>query len=164
MKVLFKKNHELAKLPIKAKEGDACWDVHACDIRYLADGKVEVDLGFSTEFDKKYVGRIVPRSNLTKYWWIVNNSSGVIDSGYRGNWKVIFTPLIKIEQFYVDTGTYLGDAKAVQRKEYTEFPYQVGDRIAQIYFQQVLDIEFEEASDLSTSDRGEGGFGSTNLK
>jgi dUTP pyrophosphatase len=72
----------------------------------------------------------------------MNNSIGIIDSDYRGEWMCIFTPI----------------------HNYTQFPYSVGDRIAQIYFEPVHQVEFEEVHDLSSSERGEGGFGSTGIK
>jgi dUTP pyrophosphatase len=48
--------------------------------------------------------------------------------------------------------------------DYQEFPYNVGDRVAQIYFEEVLPISFEIVSELEQSERGEGGFGSTGIK
>ena len=44
------------------------------------------------------------------------------------------------------------------------FPYKVGERVAQIYFDQVIDVELSEVAEITSSDRGEGGFGSTGLK
>ena len=109
------------------------------------DGKIVVGLGFKTEIPKGYKGIIVPRSNLTKFHWILNNSYGVIDSDYRGEWMAVFTAL-----------------------EFSEliqpFPYNVGDRVAQIYFEEVLPVSFDVVPELESSERGEGGFGSTGLK
>jgi dUTP pyrophosphatase len=141
LKVKFKKLHEDVKLPVKGSPHAACFDVYASSITY--DGsKAKIGLGFSTEIPEGWRGVIVPRSNLTKYNWVLNNSMGVIDSDYRGEWMCIFTPI----------------------HNYTQFPYGVGDRIAQIYFEPVHQVEFEEVDDLSSSERGEGGFGSTGIK
>jgi len=141
LKVKFKKTNSNMKLPVKGSFHAACYDVYANSIVY--DGsKAKVGLGFMTEIPEGWRGVIVPRSNLTKYHWVMNNSIGIIDSDYRGEWMCIFTPI----------------------HNYTQFPYSVGDRIAQIYFEPVHQVEFEEVNDLSTSERGEGGFGSTGIK
>jgi dUTP pyrophosphatase len=139
--VKFKKLHSDVKLPIKGSSHAACYDVYAHSITNANDGKVKIGLGFSTEIPEGWKGIIVPRSNLTKYTWVLNNSFGVIDSDYRGEWMAIFTPV----------GNHFG------------FPYSVGDRVAQIYFDKVEEVEFVEVDNLDDSDRGIGGFGSTGL-
>lgn len=141
LKILFKKISSSAKLPTKGSLHAACYDVYAHSITFDGD-KAKVGLGFKTEIPIGYKGVIVPRSNLTKYNWVLNNSFGVIDADYRGEWMSIFTPI----------GANTG------------FPYGVGDRVAQIYFDRVLDIDFVEVKELSETERGAGGFGSTGLK
>lgn len=141
LKVKFKKLHEDVKLPVKGSPHAACFDVYAHSITFRDNGKVTVGLGFSTEIPEGWKGVIVPRSNLTKHYWVINNSMGVIDSDYRGEWMVIFT---KVDLNF-------------------GFPYTVGDRVAQIYFEPVHQVEFEEVDNLSSSERGEGGFGSTGI-
>lgn len=142
MLVKFKKLAEDVKMPIKGSSHAACYDVHAYSIVHREDGKVQVGLGFKTEIPKGYKGIIVPRSNLTKFNWVLNNSFGVIDSDYRGEWMAIFTS--------IQTGS--------------DFPYNVGDRVAQIYFEPVHEVVIGVVDELEDSDRGEGGFGSTGLK
>jgi dUTP pyrophosphatase len=61
----------------------------------------------------------------------------------------VFTPLAVV------AGTHAGT---------TGFPYNVGDRVAQIYFEEVMSISFDVVPELESSERGEGGFGSTGLK
>ena len=141
LKIKLQKVTEDARMPIKGSEHAAAYDVYAHSIT-PGVGKVKVGLGFKTEIPKGYKGIIVPRSNLTKFKWVVNNSFGVIDSDYRGEWMVIYTSLDPDH----------------------EFPYNVGDRVAQIYFEEVLPLSFEIVSSLEESERGEGGFGSTGLK
>jgi dUTP pyrophosphatase len=131
---------ENTKLPVKGSLHAACYDVYAHSITHNS-GKVKVGLGFKTEIPEGYKGIIVPRSNLTKYNWVMNNSFGVIDADYRGEWMVIFTSI----------------------SPNTGFPYTVGDRVAQIYFEKVEDVTFIE-EELSQTDRGSGGFGSTGVK
>jgi dUTP pyrophosphatase len=74
----------------------------------------------------------------------MNNSIGIIDSDYRGEWMAVFTNITDNAWLY-------------------PFPYEAGERVAQIYFEEILDIEFEETDDLEESDRGTGGFGSSGM-
>jgi dUTP pyrophosphatase len=80
---------------------------------------------------------------------MMNNSFGVIDADYRGEWMAIFT------QIPVPLGSHMGK---------TSFPYNVGDRVAQIFFEQVIPISFDIVPELEISERGDGGFGSTGIK
>lgn len=148
LKIKLQKVTEDARMPIKGSEHAAAYDVYAHSI-IDSNGKVKVGLGFKTEIPKGYKGIIVPRSNLTKFHWVLNNSYGVIDSDYRGEWMAVFTPLPVV------AGTHAGT---------TAFPYNVGDRVAQIYFEEVLPVSFDIVPELEQSERGEGGFGSTGLK
>jgi len=144
LKIKLQKVTEDARMPIKGSEHAAAYDVYAHSITE-ANGKVTVGLGFKTEIPKGYKGILVPRSNLTKFHWVLNNSYGVIDSDYRGEWMAIFTP--------IQIGSIVPD-----------FPYQIGERVAQIYFDKVEEVELSEVEEIASSDRGEGGFGSTGLK
>ena len=141
MQVKFKKLHADAKLPVKGSLDAACYDVYATSLVKTGPGKITVGLGFSTEIPKGWKGVIVPRSNLTKFHWIVNNAPGQIDSDYRGEWMIVFT----------------------STREQSAFPYNVGDRVAQIFFEQVNDVDFVQVESLDESQRGEGGFGSTGI-
>ena len=145
LKIKLQKVTEDARMPIKGSEHAAAYDVYAHSITSDVNGKVKVGLGFKTEIPKGYKGIIVPRSNLTKFRWILNNSYGVIDSDYRGEWMAIFT---------------LIDNNDVN----DTFPYGIGDRVAQIYFEEVLPVSFDVVPELEQSERGDGGFGSTGLK
>lgn len=147
LKVKFKKLQPDVKLPVKGSSHAACFDVYAHSITYNEKDprKRTVGLGFATQIPQGYCGILVPRSNLTKFYWIMNNSIGIIDSDYRGEWKAIFTNITDNAWLY-------------------PFPYEVGERIGQIYFRKVEDVLFEEVDDLEESDRGAGGFGSTGVK
>jgi len=149
LKIKLQKTTEDANMPFKASSDAACYDVYAHSIISKEEGKVAVGLGFKTEIPKGYKGILVPRSNLTKHFWMMNNSFGVIDSDYRGEWMAIFT------QIPVPLGSHEG---------FTSFPYNVGDRVGQIFFEPVIPISFEVVPELEQSERGEGGFGSTGLK
>lgn len=146
LKIKFKKLQPNVKLPVKGSSHAACFDVYANNITYDDKNprKRTVGLGFATEIPKGYCGILIPRSNLAKHYWIINNSMGVIDSDYRGEWKMMFTN--------ITDNTWL-----------FPFPYEVGERVGQIYFRKIEDVVFEEVDELEESDRGEGGFGSTGM-
>lgn len=152
MEIKIKPLYPEVKLPISATEYAACYDVHAHSIKtHLSDPyKIVVGLGFATEIPQGYKGIIVPRSNITRYNWVLNNSFGVIDADYRGEWMAVFTII-----------NHLGVNPITLMRE---FPYSVGDRIAQIYFDKVTPVTFTTVTELQNSNRGEGGFGSTGVK
>lgn len=140
------------KMPVKATPNSVCYDVYATEISGLSD-KVTVKLGFATEIPVGWKGVIVPRSSLTKEYWVMQNSPGQVDSDFRGEWLVKFTALPMFDKVW--------DAILLQ-EEASDFPYKVGDRVAQIYFEPVHNVGFVEVDKLSETSRGEGGFGSTN--
>ena len=142
LQVKFKKISDNTIVPSRGSLDAACYDVYAHSIVHKDDGKVVVGLGFKTEIPVGYKAVLVPRSNLTKHHWVMNNSIGIIDSDYRGEWMCVFTAI----------------------KEGQDFPYSVGDRVAQFYLDEVYNIAFLEVTALSDTNRGEGGFGSTGLK
>lgn len=153
MKIKFKRLHPDAAIPKQATEFAGGWDVTATEIIQEADDFVICKLGFALELPIGYKLTLVPRSSLTKTKWILQNSPGLGDADYIGEYQYRFRALPLIEDLFVD---YIID--------YPEFPYKVGDRIGQVYLEEVIPMEFEEVEELSDTVRGEGGFGSTNNK
>lgn len=140
MKAKVKKLDAKAQLPIPASDGAACADVVATSVVYDENAAVvTVGLGFATEIPENYKGIIVPRSSLTKTGWIMANSPAQIDSDYRGEWMIKFSPL------------HWADG----------FPYKPGDRVAQVYFEKVEPVSLVLVEELVETSRGAGGFGST---
>lgn len=140
MKVKIKKLHPDAVIPKYAKLGDAGMDLVAIDEQWNdTNTMVTYNTGLSMEIPEGYVGLLFPRSSISKTDLILSNSVGVIDSGYRGS--------IMFKFRYPEEGMV----------------YDVGDRIGQIIIMPYPQIEFEEVEELSTSERGEGGFGSTGV-
>ena len=138
MKVNVKKLDSNAVLPTYAKHGDAGMDLTATSRSYDEHGNVVYGTSLAFEIPHGYVGLLFPRSSNTKKDLILGNSVGVIDSGYRGEVVLKFKPTAgKFSQ------------------------YQVGDRIGQIIIMPYPQIEFNLVDELSTTDRGVGGFGST---
>jgi dUTP pyrophosphatase len=142
LKVKIKKLHKNSKLPVKGSGEAACYDVYATSVDVQYGKEVSYGLGFSTEIPFGWKGIIVPRSNLTKHRWMMVNSPAQIDCDYRGEWIVKMTAM---------------------EKELQPLPYAIGDRVAQIYFEKVNEVEFEEVEELQPTVRGEGGFGSTGI-
>ncbi len=142
MKVRFKKTHELAVTPRYATKGDACMDLYAVSVDCDVKGNIVYDTGIAMEIPDGYVGLLFPRSSISKTSMMLRNSVGVIDSGYRGTIK------LKFKSFGSTTG------------EKTEI-YSMGDRVGQIMLIQRPEIEFEQVEELTDTERGLGGFGST---
>ena len=164
MKIKIKRLNPDIPIPKKESGGAVCMDVHVSQIITQHNSSVTVLLGFATEIEKGYKGCIVPRSSFTQKGWIMQNSPAQIDSDYRGEWMIKFQAIPHhlsdelIDAIKEDkTFPYIDDELI-----YPKFPYKVGDRCAQIYFEKEENCEFEEVLELSNTVRGEGGFGSTN--
>jgi dUTP pyrophosphatase len=154
MKVKLKKTHKDAVIPKQATELAGGWDVTCTEIIQETSDFVICKLGFALQPPPNYKVTLVPRSSLTKTNWIVQNSPGLGDADYLGEYQYRFR-CIPHEIYYskISESDKLG---------YSEFPFKVGDRIGQIYLEEVIPIEFEEVDELSDTERGTGGFGSTN--
>jgi dUTP pyrophosphatase len=142
MKVRIKKLHPDAVIPTYAKVGDAGMDLTITSIISETTTDVTYGFGIALEIPFGFVGLVFPRSSVRKYDLALTNSVGVIDSGYRGELQATFKKTSWLKQ---DSST----------------KYNVGDKGAQIMIIPHPTIEFEEADELSDTERGEGGFGST---
>ena len=144
MKIKIKKLHPDAVIPKYAKLGDAGMDLYAVDIKIHVDSltdentKIIVDSGLAFEIPEGFVGLVFPRSSIQSTGVRLTNCVGVIDSGYRGPVKAVFD---------------IKDSSLIY--------YNKGDRFAQIMIIPYPQIEFEEAEELSETERNVGGFGST---
>ena len=135
MKVKIKRLNDKAILPTKAHATDAGYDLYATSC-YYEDGMLHYGIGIAVEIPEGYVGLVFPRSSIANTHLTLSNSVGVIDSGYRG------------------------EVMAKFRKGGTR-GYHVGERIAQLIILPYPEVVFEEAEELSESDRGTGGYGSS---
>lgn len=140
IKLKVKKLHPEAVLPSYAKHGDACFDLTAVNI-HNEYKYIEYGTGLAFEIPEGYVGLIFPRSSVTNKDLMLKNSVGVIDSGYRG--EITF-------RFAADTS-----------KGHTIQIYTVGERIGQMLILPIPTVELKEVEELSTTERGEGGYGSS---
>ncbi len=129
-------------LPAYAKPGDA-----GCDLVAAADvtlrpggGRALVPTGIAVAIPEGFAGFVQPRSGLAnKHGVTCLNTPGLIDSGYRGELKVLL----------------------VNTDPDTAFEVRRGERIAQLVIQQVEHVAFVEVDELPSSERGAGGFGHT---
>lgn len=152
MKVNIKKLHPDAVIPKYAHTTDAGMDLTAISFD-IKDGTYIYGTGLAIEIPNGYVGLIFPRSSNFKQNLQLSNSVGVIDSGYRGEIKFMFkNPLHKL------TTDEQGNIKMAPSLDKI---WQVGDRIGQLIIMPYPHIELNEVEELSETDRGEGGFGST---
>ncbi len=139
MKVKIKKLRDDAVIPSYSKEGDVGMDLTATSKDSVSDPYIEYGTGLSIEIPSGFVGLVFPRSSISKLDLRLCNSVAVVDSGFRGEWKCRFKVT---DHMFPST-------------------YEVGDRIAQLIILPYPEIEFEEVDELSDSERGTGGFGST---
>lgn len=153
MKVKIKKLDPKAVIPAYAKSGDAGLDLTAISAHYDHETNCRVyRTGLAIEIPQGHVGLLFPRSSLCKYDQILTNHVGVIDSGYRGEICFKFkdtAPLISIAQ-----GTVARDLHKTK-------VYHEGERVGQILIIPYPSIEFEEVTELSETERGTGGYGSS---
>lgn len=147
--IKFKRIHPKAVIPQHMTPGAACVDLVATEIEYVDEGKVIVSFGFSTEFSDGYKVLIMPRSSFTHKGWVMQNAPGVIDSDFRGEWKCKFEAIP--DNYSTEVRGFL----------YPDFPYKVGDRVLQASIEVNIHMKFMETKELSTTVRGEGGFGHT---
>ncbi|MBM7605682.1 dUTP pyrophosphatase [Metabacillus crassostreae] len=132
-----------ALLPLQANEGDAGFDLYSNEEKVIMPGEAElISTGISIELPEGTEAQVRPRSGLAlKHSVTVLNSPGTIDEGYRGEIKVIL----------INHGK-------------NEFKVEKHVRIAQMVIAPVPTVELVQVEELSSSVRGEGGFGSSGLK
>jgi dUTP pyrophosphatase len=157
----IQKLHENAVIPQLATTGAACVDVVATSITHTpGTNEALVKLGFSLEIPNGYKVCLAPRSSFTAFNWILQNSPAQIDSDYRGEIMLKFKA---IPSKTITLTAYGEQPKKQPVTLFSAFPYKVGDRVAQMWVEQVINISFEEVTELSDSFRGKGGFGSTGI-
>ena len=139
LEVKFKKLFETAKYPVKAYPTDAGADLTAVSrVWNNGIGCWVYGTGIAIEIPEGYVGLIFPRSSIRKYTLAQCNAVGVIDSHYRGEIIVSYKLTSDVEKIY-----------------------EVGDKIAQLIILPYPEVSYTEVENLSETDRGENGHGSS---
>lgn len=142
MEVKIKKLSEDAIVPKYALDGDAGLDLTAVSYKN-EQGNHVYGTGLAIEIPTGYVGLVFPRSSNRKTQAYLTNSVGVIDSGYRGEIMITYKNRTTLRDF----------------EKYA--PYQIGDKVAQLIILPYPKIELVEVEELSETERGENGHGST---
>lgn len=138
MRVRIKKLHKDAVIPSYARQGDAGMDLTAVSITADNIGNIVYGTGLAFEIPEGYVGLLFPRSSISRTNLLLTNSVGVLDSGYRGEVMFKFKPISK-----------------------EDYSYVTGERIGQIIIVPYPNIEFVVSDELTETERGTGGYGST---
>ena len=129
-----------ARAPVKAHHGDAGWDFFASEAIDVGPGETRIiKTGVALEIPSGWYGQLKSRSGLGAKGLIV--TAGVVDSGYRGEVGVV-----------VVNGNRAAEGS---------FSFRPGDKIAQMVFLPVPEVEMTLTEELNGSARGRGGFGST---
>lgn len=126
-----------AEVPKYAHSGDAAMDLVAISKRYIEYGRLMYGTGLALEIPEGYVGLLFPRSSIFKTDLILNNSVGVIDSGFRGEVSLVFS-----------------------RRPYGD-EYEIGDRVGQLIVLPYPKVTVEVVEELTKSTRGKRGYGSS---
>jgi len=143
IQVKFKKLSEKAITPSYARDGDAGLDI-SC-ITYQVDkdfNYIEYFTGLAFEIPEGHVGLLFPRSSVSKTDLRLANAVGVVDSGYRG--EITF-------RYKFDKNSFFASLKR----------FEEGDRIGQLVIIPYPKVQLNEVVNLTESERGEGGYGST---
>ncbi|KKP88190.1 MAG: deoxyuridine 5''-triphosphate nucleotidohydrolase [Berkelbacteria bacterium GW2011_GWA2_35_9] len=138
MKIKIVKINKNAKIPNYAHDGDAGMDLFSCvDEKILPKERKAIATGISLEIPKGYVGLIWDKSGLAVKSGI-KTMAGVIDSGYRGEIQIV-----------------------IYNTSQEQFIFEKGDKVAQMLIQKVENPELVEVKNISQTNRGADGFGST---
>jgi dUTP pyrophosphatase len=140
MKIKFKKLVDWAVAPKQGSKAAAGFDLTATSKKWNREFSVwEYGTGIAVEIPEGYAGFLFPRSSIYKTGFSLTNSVGLIDRDFRGEIMAKFAD------------TYLGDVEG----------YDIGDRIGQLVIMPVPEVEYVEVEELSETERGAGGYGST---
>lgn len=143
MSLKVKRLTETAKLPVKNQEGDMGYDIFSDeDITLTTNNKDKISTGIAIELPKGYGAFLVGRSGLTSKT-LLRINLGVIDNGYRG------------ELHIMNDIIYKGSNETVRIEK--------GDKIAQLIVLPIFDGDVVEVDDVSETDRGDKGFGSSGV-
>jgi dUTP pyrophosphatase len=141
IEVAVRRLRDDAVVPRPAYEGDAGLDLAACEALTLAPGeRAIVPTGIAVEIPEGYAGFVQPRSGLAAQHGIsIVNTPGLVDSGYRGEIRIVLINTDSSQPFTVEPGM----------------------RIAQLVVLPVASVRLVEVDELATSERGTRGFGSS---
>ena len=157
--VKFKKRDEKAVIPTYAHDGDVGMDMTAISVEYDAEHDLYIyHTGLSCETDKGYGVFLFPRRSNCKTDAYLTNHVGIVDSAiYRGEIQFRYKNRKPYRKSFREWLSGEVDGKRV----FKYAPYNVGDRVGQMVVLRYPHVTIEEVDELSATDRGSGGFGST---
>jgi dUTP pyrophosphatase len=159
MNIKIKRLNKFAELPSRANKSDAGYDLHACrDMIIPPMERVVVKTGIAIEIPEGFYGRIAPRSSLAIKGMDV--LAGVIDSGYRDEIGVVLINL-NLPQVVFNPSKEVSAYESIFGSR-NKLSISAGDRIAQLIIEKCHDVDWVQ-EELSGSERGEGGFGSSGV-
>lgn len=162
MKVNIQLRDENAKVPFKKHYDDFGYDCVATGMEWLSPHIVKYDLGFATQIERDEFMQKAQNANIrlgisgrarSSVWMtglILSNCIATIDEPYTGKISAVFYKVVEAGEKYVFDG-----------KEGIVKPYEVGDRVLQIYLDNTSNIEWNVVDELKPTERGEGAYGST---
>jgi dUTP pyrophosphatase len=141
MRLAIRRLRDDARLPTRAHEGDAGYDLYAVEAATIGPGaRAMVATGIAIELPERHAGMVLPRSGLAaRHGIALVNAPGLIDAGYRGEVRVLLLNTDRDETFSIEPG----------------------DRIAQLVIVRVETPDLVELDELEPSSRADGGFGSS---
>lgn len=126
-------------MPTKGSDKAGAFDIYMPEAGCATGTSQFIGLGFAAAVPPGHVAILLPRSSTgAKYGLELNNTAGVIDSDYRGEWKA-----------------------ALKTKSLIPFAWEAGERVLQFLVVPIREVELQVVDQLEASDRGEGGFGSS---
>lgn len=137
--MLIKPIHPSFIMPTKGSEYAGAFDIYMPEAGYVTGTAEKINLGFAAAIPAGHVGLLLPRSSAgAKNGVELNNTCGVIDADYRGEWMAV-----------------------IRTKSGNTFSWEAGERVLQCVVVPVLSVKLELVDELDETKRGEGGFGST---
>lgn len=131
--------HPQFYMPTKASDKAGAFDIYMPEAGSANGDSQFFGLGFAAAVPEGHVGLLLPRSSTgAKHGVELNNTCGVIDSDYRGEWKA-----------------------AIKTKSGIPFNWEAGDRVLQFLVVPIANVQLEQVESLDETNRGTGGFGST---
>lgn len=128
-------------IPTKAHDNDTGYDLYASEINLnFLKNQITVKTGIAVQPEPGYYCELYPRSSVCKHKLQLANSVGIVDESYTGELIMVFD--------------FIGDGVLVDI-------LNIGDRVGQLVVRKRETAEFEEVTELDTTKRGDGGFGST---
>ena len=131
--------HQAFIMPTKASDKAGAFDIYMPEDGVATKLSQLIGLGFAAAVPEGHVGLLLPRSSTgAKHGLELNNTCGVIDSDYRGEWKA-----------------------AIKTKSGVPFEWKAGERVLQFMIVPIANVTLNQVESLDETKRGTGGFGST---